>query len=406
MYLSHSSAGPDPAPRPFWRAWGGDTVKLDRFRQVDGKLLRLGYTTGSCAAARAAARLLLTGEEPALVRLETPSGVTLELPVEDLSLGEDWASCGVRKEAGDDPDVTDGLLIRAEVRKEPGEGPLTAALAAGEGIGVVTLPGLDQPVGAPAINRVPREMILSGLREEGKRAGFTGRLTAIISAPGGKEIAKRTFNPRLGILGGISILGTSGLVEPMSEAALTASIRAELSVLAASGEGRVLLTPGNYGKEFFGRMIPPRLTVKCSNFLGEALDAAVSLGFGEILLAGHLGKLVKLAGGLWNTHSRYGDCRMELLTAHAALAGGDRKTAAALMAAPTTVQAGEILAEAGILAPVMDSLGERIAGVLRRRAGEGVTVGAAAYLPDRGIVLMTENAGALLQALERRGDTE
>lgn len=376
-------------------------MKLDRFRQVDGKLLRLGYTTGSCAAAaaRAAARLLLTGEEPALVRLETPSGVTLELPVEDLSLGEDWASCGVRKDAGDDPDVTDGLLIRAEVRKEPGEGPLAAALAAGEGIGVVTLPGLDQPVGAPAINRVPREMILSGLREEGKRAGFTGRLTAIISAPGGEEIAKRTFNPRLGILGGISILGTSGLVEPMSEAALTASIRAELSVLAASGEGRVLLTPGNYGKEFFGRMIPPRLTVKCSNFLGEALDAAVSLGFGEILLAGHLGKLVKLAGGMLNTHSKYGDCRMEILAAHAAAAGLPPGRTEELLACVACDDALRILQEENLCAPTLERLAERIGRHLAAKAGDTLETGAICFSKVYGQLCQTASAPSLLRSI-------
>ncbi len=383
-------------------------MKLERYKTVEGKPLRLGYTTGSCAAAaaKAAARALLAGEEPALVRLETPSGVTLELPVEGLARGESWASCGVRKDAGDDPDVTDGLLIRATVRGEPGPGPLSVALAAGEGIGVVTLPGLDQPVGEPAINRVPREMILAALREEGERAGFSGRLTATISVPGGEEAARKTFNPRLGIVGGISILGTSGLVEPMSEAALVDTIRAELSVLAAAGERRVVLTPGNYGKEFFGQTVPDRLAVKCGNFLGEALDAAVALGFEEVLLAGHLGKLVKLAGGLWNTHSKYGDCRMELLAAHAALLGAGRETVAALFAAPTTVRAGEVLAEAGLLAPVMDSLAGKMAALLHARAGTGVTAEAAAYLPGRGIVLMTPGARALLERLEERKETE
>lgn len=383
-------------------------MRLDRYREVEGKNLRLGYTTGSCAAAaaRAAARLLLTGEEPALVRLDTPAGVTLELPVEDLSRGEGWASCGVRKDAGDDPDVTDGLLIRARVQREPGEGPLFVTLAAGEGVGTVTLPGLDRPVGEPAINRVPREMILSGVREEGERAGFSGGLAVTISAPGGEEIAQKTFNPRLGIVGGISILGTSGLVEPMSEAALIASIRAELSVLAAAGERRVLLTPGNYGKDFFGRSVPDRLAVKCGNFLGEGVDAALSLGFTEILLAGHLGKLVKVAGGIWNTHSKYGDCRMELLAAHAALAGGDRETIAALFAAPTTVRGGEILEEAGLLAPTMASLGKKIAAALRRRAGDGALTGAAAYLPGQGVVLMTENAQKILKDLEEKGEAE
>ena len=356
-------------------------MELDRYKEADGRRLRFGWTTGSCAAAaaRAAARALLTGEEPAAVRFSTPSGVELELPVECLNRGRDRASCGVRKDAGDDPDVTHGLLIRAEVRAEPGEGPLELLLAAGEGVGIVTLPGLDQPPGEPAINRVPREMILTALREEAERAAFAGRLTAAISVPGGKELAEKTFNPRLGILGGISILGTSGLVEPMSETALVASIRAELSVLAAAGEKRVILTPGNYGRDFLREAegIPDRLAVKCGNFLGEALDAAGELGFREVLLAGHLGKLVKLAGGMLNTHSRYGDCRMELLASHAALAGASRETVAALFAAPTTVQAGDILDQKGLLAPVMASLAEKTEEVLCRRAGKAITAGAA-----------------------------
>ncbi|MCI8652678.1 MAG: cobalamin biosynthesis protein CbiD [Angelakisella sp.] len=384
-------------------------MELDRYKEADGRRLRFGWTTGSCAAAaaRAAARALLTGEEPAAVRFSTPSGVELELPVECLNRGRDRASCGVRKDAGDDPDVTHGLLIRAEVRAEPGEGPLELLLAAGEGVGIVTLPGLDQPPGEPAINRVPREMILTALREEAERAAFAGRLTAAISVPGGKELAEKTFNPRLGILGGISILGTSGLVEPMSETALVASIRAELSVLAAAGEKRVILTPGNYGRDFLREAegIPDRLAVKCGNFLGEALDAAGELGFREVLLAGHLGKLVKLAGGMLNTHSRYGDCRMELLASHAALAGASRETVAALFAAPTTVQAGDILDQKGLLAPVMASLAEKTEEVLCRRAGKAITAGAAAYLPGRGIILWTKNARAIWENLQSTEET-
>lgn len=379
-------------------------MQLDHFIEADGKPLRLGYTTGSCAAAaaRAAARALLTGEEPAAVTLGTPAGLTLELPVETLTRGKDRVTCGVRKDAGDDPDVTHGLLILAEVRREPGPAPLELTLKAGEGVGTVTLPGLDQPPGEPAINRVPREMIFSAVREEAEGAAFTGKLTVTISAPGGRELAEKTFNPRLGITGGISILGTSGLVEPMSESALVASIRAELSVLAAAGEKGVLLTPGNYGRDFLrgAEGIPDRLAVKCSNFLGDALDAARELGFTRVLLAGHLGKLIKLAGGMLNTHSRYGDCRMELLAAHAALAGATRETIAELFAAPTTVRGAEILDQAGLLAPTMESLAGKIGETIRRRAGEGMTAGAAAYLPERGIVLRTSHAEELWRSFQ------
>lgn len=374
------------------------------------KKLRRGWTTGSCAAAaaRAAARLLFAGERVPEVRLRTPGGSLLTLPVEELFCRGDTASCGVRKDAGDDPDVTHGLVIFADLnlRERGGEG-LRITLAAGEGVGTVTLPGLEQPVGEAAINRVPRQMILEGVREEAERAGFSGAVSVSIRVPGGEAAAERTFNPRLGILGGISILGTTGIVEPMSEEALIATIRAELSVLAAAGERGVILTPGNYGRDFLREMegIPDRLAVKCGNFLGEALAAALELGFCRILLVGHLGKLVKLAGGMLNTHSRYGDCRMELLASHAALAGASRETVAALFAAPTTVQAGDILDQKGLLAPVMASLAEKTEEVLCRRAGKAITAGAAAYLPGRGIILWTKNARAIWANLQRTEET-
>ena len=373
------------------------------------KKLRRGWTTGSCAAAaaRAAARLLFAGERVPEVRLRTPGGSLLTLPVEELFCRGDTASCGVRKDAGDDPDVTHGLVIFADLnlRERGGEG-LRITLAAGEGVGTITLPGLEQPVGEAAINRVPRRMILSGVAEEAARAGYTGGLAVTIRVPGGAEGAERTFNPRLGIVGGISILGTTGIVEPMSETALVATIQAELSVLAASGEKGVILTPGNYGRDFLRGMdrVPDRLAVKCSNFLGEAMDGAAALGFRRVLVAGHLGKLVKLAGGMLNTHSRYGDCRMELLSAHAALCGAGQDTVKALMEAPTTVRGGEILKEAELLAPVMDSLAGKMQEALVRRAGAEVAVGAMAYLPGEGIVLRTRGAEGLLARLEEKGE--
>lgn len=365
------------------------------------KPLRRGWTTGSCAAAaaRAAARLLFAGEETAEVRLRTPCGVLLTLPVEYLSRQGDAVSCGVRKDAGDDPDVTHGLVIFAHLtlREQGGEG-LRLTLTGGEGVGTVTLPGLGQPVGEAAINRVPRQMILEGVREEAERAGFAGAVSVSIRVPGGEEAARRTFNPRLGILGGISILGTTGIVEPMSESAFTASIRAELSVLAAAGEKGVLLTPGSYGRDFLREMegIPDRLAVKCSNFLGDAVDSAVELGFRHILLAGHLGKLIKLAGGMLNTHSKYGDCRLELMAAHAALLGAGREVVRELMASPTTVRGAEVLREAGLLKPVMTSLAGKIGETIARRAGSGVQTGAIAYLPGEGVVLATGNVPELL----------
>ena len=379
-------------------------MRLERYVTVEGKRLRCGYTTGSCAAAaaQAAAWMLLTGEEVPVSRLTTPAGVALELPVEEVLRRPGEVRCGVRKDAGDDPDVTHGALVFASVRiaEEGGEG-VRVLLDGGEGVGRVTLPGLEQPVGAAAINRVPREMIREGVEAAAGKAGFSGALAVTISVPGGEELARRTFNPRLGIVGGISILGTSGIVEPMSQGALTATIRAELRVLAAAGERGVVLTPGNYGRDFLREMekVPDRLAVKYGNFLGEALDAALELGFDRILVAGHMGKLVKLAGGIMNTHSRQGDCRMELMTAHAALMGAGTETARRLMAAPTTPAALDILEEAGLLEPVLRSLGERMAEVLRRRAGEGVRTGVLVYTQERGVLILAGEAEKLLREL-------
>ena len=362
--------------------------------------LRPGVTTGSCAAAaaRAAARLLLTGEETAVVRLAVPGGRTLSLAVETSASRPGRASCGVRKDAGDDPDVTHGLLILADVAFDP-DGAPGVTLRGGEGVGTVTLPGLDQPPGEAAINRVPRRMILSGVAEEAARAGHTGGLAVTIRVPGGAEVAERTFNPRLGIVGGISILGTTGIVEPMSETALVATIQAELSVLAASGEKGVILTPGNYGRDFLRGMdrVPDRLAVKCGNFLGEAMDGAAALGFRRVLVAGHLGKLVKLAGGMLNTHSRYGDCRMELLAAHAAAAGLPPGRVAELLDCAACDDALRILKEDGVCEETLARVTGRAAFHLGQRAGEGLEVGAVLFSKAYGLLSQTPQAGELLK---------
>ena len=297
---------------------------MEEYIVKDGKKLRLGYTTGSCAAAaaKAAAVMLLTGRRLETVALLTPKGIRLELEVREVETGPGYVSCAIAKDAGDDPDVTNGALIFARVsrREEPG-----IVIDGGPGVGRVTKPGLDQPVGAAAINSVPRRMIRENLEEVCALADWSGGLEAVISVPEGERLAKKTFNPRLGIAGGISILGTTGIVEPMSDGALVGTIRAELSQRRAAGDRYVLLTPGNYGSEFIrdGLGLDPALAVQTSNFIGDALDLCRELGFSGALLVGHVGKLVKLAGGMLNTHSRWGDCRMEILAAHA---GADRKS--------------------------------------------------------------------------------
>lgn len=296
------------------------------------KLLACGYTTGTCAqaATRAAVRTLMTGEQVEKVNVELPGGKALTLAVREVKMGghgpkgrDDmplWVSCAVKKDSGDDPDVTDGVLVYSKVMCTDGG---QIIIEGGEGIGRVTKPGLSQPIGSAAINRVPRQMIRKEAKEACEDAGYFGGLLVEISIPGGKELASKTFNPRLGIEGGLSILGTSGIVEPMSEQALIDTICLELKVKLAEGRKRLVVTPGNYGLEFLRREygIEEDEAVKCSNFIGQTLDLAAEKGCRGIFLAGHIGKLVKLAGGIMNTHSSQADCRMEILAAAALRAG-------------------------------------------------------------------------------------
>ncbi len=373
---------------------------MEEYIVKDGKKLRLGYTTGSCAAAaaKAAAVMLLTGRRLETVALLTPKGIRLELEVREVETGPGYVSCAIAKDAGDDPDVTNGALIFARVsrREEPG-----IVIDGGPGVGRVTKPGLDQPVGAAAINSVPRRMIRENLEEVCALADWSGGLEAVISVPEGERLAKKTFNPRLGIAGGISILGTTGIVEPMSDGALVGTIRAELSQRRAAGDRYVLLTPGNYGSEFIrdGLGLDPALAVQTSNFIGDALDLCRELGFSGALLVGHVGKLVKLAGGMLNTHSRWGDCRMEILAAHAGAAGAPPERLGALLECAACDDALRILREAGVYRETLERLTRRAAFHLSARAGEDLEVGTVLFSKVYGILGRTENAEALLNCI-------
>ena len=366
------------------------------------KNLRCGYTTGTCAAlaASGAARLLLTGRAPSTLSLCTPKGWTVEVPPRFCVLENGAARCGVVKDAGDDPDVTDGCLIVAEARRTDGG----IMIDGGAGVGRVTRPGLEQPVGAAAINRTPRRMIAEAVEEVRAAAGYKGGLSVTISVPGGEQLAAKTFNPALGIVGGISILGTSGIVEPMSERALVDALAVEIRQAAASGP-RLLLTPGNYGLDFLRRSgldKPGVPVVRCSNYVGDALDCAAAEGFRSVLLVGHVGKLVKLAGGIMNTHSKQADCRNELFCAHAAIHGADTALCRALMDAATTDACLALLDAAGLRRAVTDSLLEAVQRRLERRVS--YAVGAVLFSNKYGLLGQTCGAERILKewALEIR----
>jgi len=341
---------------------------MDQLIVKNGKELRCGYTTGSCAtaAAKACAMMLLTEEVANVVIINTPKGITLTLQVEDIVRQKEWVTCSISKDAGDDPDVTNGMKISARVERSQ-EG---IQIDGGTGVGRVTKEGLSCAVGEAAINPIPRQMIMEALLGVALRYKYKGGFSVLISAENGEEIAKKTFNPRLGVVDGISILGTSGIVEPMSEKALIDTIHLEINSKTVSNGEYLLISPGNYGRDFalreFGLDI--ELGVKCSNFIGETIDYAVYKKVKNILLIGHAGKLCKIAGGIMNTHSRVADCRCEIFAAHAALAGASQEQIKQIMEAITTEEISNLLQKFGLSSQVFESILKKIQYHLNQRA--------------------------------------
>ncbi|MGE0014586.1 MAG: cobalt-precorrin-5B (C(1))-methyltransferase CbiD [Candidatus Methanomethylophilaceae archaeon] len=376
----------------------GNESDSGMYINVGGRMLRRGHTTGTCAAAasKAAAEMLIAGKDVLSVDLVTPKGISLDLPVEDISRGDGWVRCAVRKDGGDDIDVTDGHLVYSEVRiAETG-----IKIDGGAGVGRVTKKGLDQPVGAAAINRVPRSMISEALEGIRMTLGYKGGFDVVISIPNGRELAEKTFNPRLGIEGGISVLGTSGIVEPMSEKAVVDTIKAEMSIRKEEGRKHLLVVPGNYGAGYIGtiRGLDSESAVRCSNYIGETLDYACELGFEGLLLVGNLGKLVKLAGGIMNTHSREADARMEILAANAALAGASAEKVREIMDCISTDDALDVLDDE-LMCRTMEIMSEKIEFYMNHRTGGRMKCGAFIFSSKHGMIGRTPEAASLLEAM-------
>ena len=385
--------------------------------------MRYGFTTGSCAAAaaKAAAWMLLVGKKKERITIETPKGIAYTAEILEIDRKENQVSCCVRKDGGDDPDVTTGALIGAKVSssKVDGfdesvvhtevcagdrapEGP-RIFIDGGQGVGRVTKPGLDQPVGNAAINHVPREMIEKEVLEVCRAADYKGLLKVEIFVPGGEALAQQTFNPRLGIVGGISILGTSGIVEPMSNQAILDTIRVELSQRRAQGYDYVAVSPGNYGLDFMKKVYRYDLdrSVKCSNFIGDTIDMAVELGFQRMLLTGHIGKLIKVAGGIMNTHSREGDCRLELMAAFAARFGVEISLIQEILECVTTEEAVRILQKSGKQKAVMDYAMERICYYLNKRAKGKMQIDCILYANEFGELAKSREVEGWFTLLEQ-----
>ena len=375
--------------------------------------MRYGFTTGSCAAAaaKAAAYMLLIGKLKREITIETPKGIPYTAKLVDISRKEREVSCAVEKDGGDDPDITTGALIYARVSfTENNVGTDTFAgketlikIDGGTGVGRVTKPGLDQPVGNAAINHVPREMIEKEVMQVCQLVDYKGGLRVEISVADGEKLAQQTFNPRLGIVGGISILGTTGIVEPMSNQAILDTIRVELNQRRVQGFDYVAVSPGNYGLDFMKKTYGYDLdrSVKCSNFIGDTIDMAVELGFKKMLLTGHIGKLIKVAGGIMNTHSKEADCRMELLAAFSVKEGVEIEKIRQVLDCVTTEEAIPILKDSGKLPAIMETIVERICFYLEKRAKGKLQIDCILYANEFGELAKSKEAVKWFTLLEQ-----
>lgn len=376
---------------------------MDLYVYKNQKKLKCGYTTGTCAtaAATAAVYLLLLNKKYDFISVKTPKGTDLSIPVHKLYKESDYVISSVIKDSGDDPDVTDGIeiVVKTWISEYNDKNVI---LSGGKGVGVVTRSGLEQEVGQPAINKVPRNMIIQAVEELISQTDFEESINIEISVPDGEEIAKKTFNPKLGIEGGISILGTSGIVEPMSEKALVDTIETELKILKSDGIKHIIMTPGNYGEKYLrDKMhIKTDKVLKCSNYIGETIDLAVSLNFDSILLVGNFGKLVKLAAGIMNTHSKVADGRFETIGVYSALCGAKPDVINKILNCITTESALDILLENSILEKVIDLIIGKIHDKVNERAYGNLKIGVIVFSETKGYLGKTKYADEILSVIK------
>lgn len=377
---------------------------FEMYVDVDGKRLRCGYTTGSCSAGAAkAATIILFNKEKNLNEIEiaTPKGIDVTMPIELIEKFDDYAECTILKDGGDDPDNTHGIEIKARVKKiKPIDNKIfqnedlqkfdsvlvedsraekedeleRVVLKGGTGVGIVTKDGLFIPKGQAAINPVPRKMI----KEEVLKVLPTGeRVEVIISVPQGEKVAKKTFNPRLGIVGGISILGTTGIVYPMSEDALKASIKIEITQKAINNE-RLVLTFGNLGDNYCKELgFKEEEVVTCSNFIGFALETCVSCKVKSIIIVGHIGKMSKIAYGCFNTHSKVNGVRLEVIALELALLGYDMSLVKRVLEEKTCEGAVKMLGDG--YDKLYENIGNKIVQKIKEHVYGGLEVDAVMY---------------------------
>ena len=379
---------------------------MDRYVVKNGEKLRTGYTTGTTAtvAAVAAAKMLLTGEAIHEARVSLPQGDEAMLEVKSCRIHDDACTAVVLKDGGDDPDITHGTEINATIRLIS-DG---IEIKGGRGVGTVTTEGMRCATGEAAINPVPRKMIRENLNNLATELEYEGGFSVTISVPQGEDLAKQTYNPRLGIVGGISILGTTGIVWPMSEKALIDTIKVELDRKYADNPEYVIISPGNYGQDYCQNNLGIDINdaVKISNFLGDSLDYIAYKGFKKVLLVGHTGKLIKVAGGIMNTHSSYGDCRMEIISAYSALLGADSETVDNILNCVTTDQAMDIIKEKDYYSSLKKKLAERVKYHLDFRLKGKTEIEFIMFTTDKMHTMESSNFRTFLKSLKSKSKDE
>ena len=349
---------------------------MEEYVYIDGKKYRRGYTTGSCAtgASKAAVYMLITKNRINTINIDTPKGIPLLLKVDNINISDTFVECSIKKDGGDDIDATHTMDIyaRAEIvaKNDKNKGYLTLKdidslstnseckselykfirVYGGTGIGVVTKKGLSVDVGKPAINPTPLKMINHEIRmligdNFESILGNDKVLKITIFAPQGETVAKKTFNPRLGIVGGISIIGTTGIVEPMSDDGWKKSLSIELQMKKEQGLDKIILVPGNHGEQFIREKLnlDIKYVVRVSNFIGYMIKEAQRIGYKKILMAGHIGKFIKVSAGIFNTHSKVADARSEILVANLALMGARYEFLNKINQCVTTEEAVELI---------------------------------------------------------------
>ncbi len=359
----------------------------DNFVYYNGRKLRKGFTTGTTATAAtvAAIRTLLNQEPQDTVTVHAANGKVAIFGVEQTNFDKSKASCAIKKDGGDDQDATDGALIFATVELRTDN---EIHLDGGEGVGRVTKAGLANRPGMPAINPTPRRVIKEAARKE---LGANRGADIIISVPEGKRIAKLTYNPKLGIVGGISILGTSGVVTPMSESSWKHSISIEMNIHRKRGDQALVLVPGNYGEDFAKDElgISEAKIVQMSNFVGYVLHEVQRLKFNKILIVGDLGKMIKVSAGIFSTHSKDADARAEVMVANLALMGGvPTEFLRQIYGCLTTISMIKLINEAGyqgVYQIIVDKIKQRAEKLLAHREPH-VTVDAVIFSRESGFL--------------------